>query len=411
MKAVLLMFCFFSLVACSDKPKVSSGDEASAPLPVDSSLSSLFPYEFGFDALAYMSCEKKTGGTPHPPGTFFTFKLGAYNPGAGLKISSEVVDKIKDQDFFQQVNSFNSAFNKNGADKSNWTLQLGLRGSDFSSFANLLPVSSVAQGAGFDYNVFLYNSYGEEGVLTQLLNLSKLSNPHLRYQGGVLDSLNPYRYFEQSLGEVGLSTDKLIKVNNNEYRLSVFYTYLKVFKNHSAEVAESFRGRSFKLNFDTIGGVNDIRKLANLTEYKVNSSEVVQDSSNWQCDSYQIMRDQDRGLCDTLGSEAGQSAQPVLKQAMENIWGATGFWKFNHSKKCAVYQLSETVTDNLTRKGYNVCYDESKLLNSENANPQEPGRNIAYQGLLAPPSGQVFCDSTNPSASPHCPHFLSACWR
>lgn len=422
MKLVLLFFCVFYLAACSDKPKNSTAEQSSTPLP-DADLSSIFPYEFKFDTLAYMSCAKQTGQVLHPHGTFFTFKIGAYNEGSGLRLSSGLADRIRGQNFFQRFNSFQSSYDKDRFDKSQWTLQLALRSSNFSNFSDILPVSANFPVINSDYNIFLYNNYGAEEILTQLLNLPNLVDhslrPYLRYEKGVpaAVSLNPRRYFEQILrpadlqASLGLPGSKLEQLNSNEYRLSTFYTYHENFsrnENAARVTAEGFKGRSFQLSFAAVGeGSEDMRKLSSVTEHTVDDSNIVLDSANWQCDSYQVVRDKDRALCDTLSTTADQSDTP-LKKAMENVWGATGFWKFNHAKKCAVYQLSEAITDSLTRRAYNVCYDENSLLLSEN--PPQPGQDIAYQSPLVTGTS-VSCDSTNPAESLACPHFLSACWR
>lgn len=451
MKIFFLFFCFCLFIGCSNSPKGSTGDEVRTPAS-SLDLRSIFPYEFKFDTIAYMSCSHRATDSSSNRGAFFAFKVGAYKPGAGLKLSSDFLEATSEQSFFSKKNSFQSAYAADANGKAGFSLQLALRGSRPADLGVLRSVGSGAQPKTDDYNIFLYSPYGAERILTQLLNLSsEPDDPYLRYQAGVTDRLitstgfNSYRYFEQILegddasvasnGTRSSAAETIVKLNNNEFRLSALYTYQSRYNlEASSHLLAEHRGRSFQLGFDS----ND-RELSRVGEYIVKTSNVAEDNSaTWQCDSYQVVRDEHRHLCKTAKTAAndpGLSSNLPLKEAMENIWGSTGFWKFNHTQKCAVYQLDESIKTRPMRLGNNVCYDEVALLALENDHfstiPPDPmvmGYKIAYKVVNkvgstdkifpgTPPQSDKTtfvegdtCDSSDPKL-PSCPHLLSACWR
>ncbi|MBE8221345.1 MAG: hypothetical protein HAW60_01290 [Bdellovibrionales bacterium] len=426
MKAILILIYFLFIFGCKDDPKEITTDNPSSP-PANLDLSSTVPYEFKFDTIAYMSCKQNAGrvvlngkeyGVTPPKGTFFTFKVGAYNKESGLKLSQEFLNRTKTTDktakeqFFWRKSIFKSSYSKNY--KQLWTLQLGMRGNDSETFRNLLQRSAISV-LGLDYDFFITDYYGSESMLTQLLNLhNKKNDKYFRYNrpapvssGDSTPKLGSYRYFEQSIGLVGFSKSEIEKTIENKFNLSTFYTYYENYKNRSSDLLlnSEARGKSFKLSF------SNPRKLNSITEYNVNNDIELAAGASWRCDSYYVIRDQDKNknkpgagcIPDDLPSNPTD-----LQKTMENVWGSTGFWKFNHANKCAVYQLEEfeastpKETDRLKRN-MGICYDDVALHALETGTPEKPGGHVAYSN-----DGED-CGPSDGTSS--CPHYLSACWK
>ncbi|MBE8163505.1 MAG: hypothetical protein HAW63_05930 [Bdellovibrionaceae bacterium] len=421
MKIIFVFFCLWLLSGCKDSPKkggVTDGSVPSSPI-VNANLTAN-PYEFVFDTIAYMSCSNPAGGSQYPRGTFFTFKVGAYNPGAGLKLSSDFLKATAYSDltaakrFFRRENSFNASYSRSG--EAQWSIQLSVRGSDpnssnTNSLNQIWPVEGGVAARGTDYHVLFPNrQYGSFQVLTQLLNLAefKKDDPYLRYAKGNSGLNNSY--FEQSLGRRGLSFlgasfDAINELHTNRRRLTALYAATAPNNPIPIKASGNGTGRSFALSFNAVGeeSPQDRRKLVRVTEYRVKNAVGTKESSvGWSCGSYQVMRHKDRARCATSSGGSTISSEPskLLERAMENVWGSTGFWKFDHDKKCAVFQLNTKASSTENRTTHNVCYDEVALADRTN-------KEVAYQ---PPVDNSSPCDSSS-SSSPYCPHFLSACWR
>lgn len=389
----IIFLCLF-LVACSSRPKNSaSGGTVLVPGLDPNKLTGVFPYEFKVDTIAYMSCDKRPSGSSRE--SFFTFKVGAYKPGAGLKLSQAFTEAVQDQKFFQKKQYFDSAYKGNQTD---WTLQLSLRNSN----DDRPIVDAKSNQWKSNFSAFFNGGYGKDRLLKQLLNQStNTTDPYLRYQKKSNQSTGEpdfYRYFQQSIGTdaLWLKGDTITKINNNEAQLVLAYTTSLDFKNNRPSIkTENLKRFQLTISAPSSNAPTDYRKLAAITE---------QGSSNqWVCGSYQIARDIDRQSCmdnNNNNKFISSAINNNLKIAVENVWGSSGFWKFNHNKKCAVYQLSETISGD-ARIQKNICYQDVALYNTQ------PRQQIEYRGSC---DSRSLLNGIEPGGVPYCPHLLSTCW-
>ena len=110
--------------------------------------SSVFPYEVGFDQVAYLSCSEQGNIQSDGEGTFFTFRVGSYR-NMGIRITQEYrdqIEKITEQNIINALNEsqMGSGLNLQFAIRSLDNLQTiyvdqkngseGIEGSDYQNF-------------------------------------------------------------------------------------------------------------------------------------------------------------------------------------------------------------------------------------------------------------------------------------
>ena len=110
--------------------------------------SDIFPYEMGFDQLAYLSCSEQEDVAGDGDGTFFTFRMGSYRD-MGIRITDEFrdsIEKLTDENIISalQENLSSSGLRLQFAIRTLDNLQSmyvngdngaeGLEGSDFQTF-------------------------------------------------------------------------------------------------------------------------------------------------------------------------------------------------------------------------------------------------------------------------------------
>lgn len=135
--------------------------------------SPVFPYEAGFDQIAYLSCSEQEGIAND--GTFFTFRVGAYDQ-LGLRINQSYRDSIKKVNDENVVQALQQSLNSSGT-----SLQLAIRTTDNLQLMYVDSDNGEEGADGFDYDNF-FPTLGDE----YLTNLLWYMNPqdYLRYYAG-----------------------------------------------------------------------------------------------------------------------------------------------------------------------------------------------------------------------------------
>ena len=147
-----------------------------------------FAYDVKMDTFAYMSCNTEISN--YEPRAIFTFRVGAYEDGSGLRLNDEFVESTKNYTEQARAESLFRSPTNSGA-----ILQLAIRNSSVDYQQILLNASGAVQ-LGKDVENYLNSStLDSPGIATPLLNLEE--GKRLRYFSGTpgLDG----RFLEQSL--------------------------------------------------------------------------------------------------------------------------------------------------------------------------------------------------------------------
>lgn len=185
-KVIFLTGAIFSLVLifqnCAEPLELSETDQStfSDNLP--------FAYDVKMDTFAYMSCN--TESTAFEPRSIFTFRVGAYEEGAGLKLTDEFLKSTKNYTAQARKEALYRSPTNSSA-----ILQLAVRNSSVD-YQQILLNSSGAVQLGKDIENYLNSAtLDSPGVSANLLALEE--NKRIRYFTGTpgLDG----RFLEQSL--------------------------------------------------------------------------------------------------------------------------------------------------------------------------------------------------------------------
>lgn len=173
-----------------------------------------FAYDVKMDTFAYMSCNTEVSS--FEPRAVFTFRVGAYESGSGLRLSDDFVDSTKNYSEQARAESLFRSPTNSGA-----ILQLAIRNSSVD-YQQILLNSSGAVQLGKDVENYLNGAtLDSPGIATPLLALEE--GKRLRYFSGTpgLDG----RFLEQSLrfnSVLKSVTDKMLGSTGS--RVTLAYT-------------------------------------------------------------------------------------------------------------------------------------------------------------------------------------------
>ncbi len=387
--------------------------------PLASSVSHAF--EFQADTIAYMSCD--AGNTTD--NSLFTFKVGAYNQGSGVKLTDSYIESLGNSRDSDRIDALvNSPANQDAL------LQLSVRNP--TNLTQTYGLGGFNEGTDFDN--FFYN-LTTQNIVEELYSLERDDRLNYFNQGvagvpgiapeGIIrfnSSYNAARDLREQLGG-GLQLilgygDELIPENN---------TFIKGLDDGSP------RGRSFNINFGIGRGMTitpgsnqasftstfrgeATKVLSFVTEQDLETNQTI--SGNWDCPErlrFVIARPSSEGdtniscginpldinkgfIQDSASSPTSHPTNPFQNyfsqeeyQAVRAVLPANQ-WTVDLGRRCVVPKDPESA---------DRCYGEGGF--DPNVNPDG---NINY--YATDDSGRCGSGSTNTAG---CPHYVSICVR
>ncbi len=351
-----------------------------------------FAYDIKMDTFAYMSCNTEISN--YEPRAIFTFRVGAYEDGSGLRLNDEFVESTKNYTEQARAESLFRSPTNSGA-----ILQLAIRNSSVD-YQQILLNSSGAVQLGKDIENYLNGAtLDSPGVATPLLGLEE--DKRIRYFSGTpgLDG----RFLEQSLRfntVLKSVTDKM--VGSTSSRVTLAYTQDNNPLNYyvrgpdKSNLARSIYGVEFRPTFAPPTRISDKTTIATAQDRNriLQSLGVVnvedkntQAETMWSCPPeyrYVIVRPEDAAASATLcplddwtydNPPAGREREWEILRRVVRIED----YYVNMKKRCIVPKDSA-----------NHCYPS-----------ESTGVKIRYNGITCndDPENDVF----------QCPNFVSVC--
>lgn len=369
LQSSLFVFLFVILITfqnCSGQPEEVTDAQLS------STAGSLpFAFDAKVDHVSYMSCSNMPA---HDPNAFFSFKVGAYETGAGLKLNDAFWSATTALNDTQKVDVLGQSPINGGAN-----MQLSIRNN--SDLQQYYSVPSSISFANF------MTSLSDPAIASVLVGQARTARSHTF--SGLAPSLQKMESRISFTGAETYAQDVRNALQANAGALAI--TFNQPSQNSTSALAPTNNsstnvfGSGFALQFRLPTGYfsGPARTLASVAERDLSNNQAV--SGTWDCSQnfvFKIVRQSDLGVritCNALnlsGEPTPQNAtQTEMYQVMRRVLPASS-WALDLVNKCAV-----------PRTGVNgLCYgaDPSNVLN------------VQYNAGTSCSGGT-------------CPHFVSVC--
>lgn len=380
----VLMGGLFVFQNCADPLNLATQDQAS----VNDTLP--FPYQVQMDTLSYMSCSGVTAG--YDPRAVYTFRLGAYSSNKGIGLSPQYQSSVSTLTPAQISQALQSSLSNQGSQ-----LELAIRlGNDYQT--QILTANQGNSVLNNDYGLYL----GPMNSQTIADRISQLPpNKMLNYVAGIpgLDG----RLLESSLRFLGSETlassvrSNLMGNNGAPAILALTYTQnlTDPISSRSPTSTRNDRayGIGYQLAFRAPNGFSSAanRVLNSVTEIDLTTNQASgANLSGWSCvDTLVVARNPNdctlTGQDDSTGIVNAPLVAPLLNAPrlarIRNVLRAED-WYVDSAHSCVLPKNSSL-----------NCY--GNISSSDT-------RGVAYSGA---------CSEDPSSGLPHCPHYVSICYR
>jgi len=366
-----------------------------------------FAYVATADTISYMSCSRMP--TTLDTSAYFSLRVGAYNAGAGLSLTSG----------FQQATQYYSPVNRGQAlsqstANSGATLQLSVR--QLGNYQNVLSGAGSAVAPGLDTGPFL----SELDTNPMASQLGSLINGAFNnyFQGSFLNFTGGTGLMQSSLIFMESETATLSvrqHLNNRQAILALTFTESAASGDTSARApagasdANVVYGTGYLLQFSAPPAypgwaTSDQRVLSSVTEMDLGGGTLPQPAHSWTCsasDQYKIVIPTDVFPTSTGSNfvclkqpdpqlSSLSAADQARLTAIRNVLPVSS-WYVDLANHCVVPKNSAALTS---------CYgDRSQIL--QNGVPV----NIEYT------SGSCTAFDQSTQVIGNCPHWVSVCTR
>lgn len=373
-----------------------------------------FAYEAAFDQVAYMSCAEQKD-IPNDEGVFFTFRMGAYRAGSGLRLTPSFFDyakKFNDKEKVQLLSS--SSLNAN----SRLMFSIRRRGDYQSMYINQSGAAGGTPEIDYSYE---FGVLGTESMSASLIQLP--SQEYMRNWAGagidrdaIMEGTLTFndsetlaanlRQFMQREGAIVLGYSE---VHDYHLRGPVSTTTgIATGEVYGTGASVAFKQPSPSLYFQNVSGFTysgstlpnvPARLLRSITEVPVAGSSG-QVGGSWSCSdnmSYIIVRPQDAittangTLCKMQGDETYTNIDATTKAIVRKSL-KTGDWWIDWDNKCIVPKKFQNGS----------CYGK----NQTTSDPRQV--NYDFTAECSPDAEKKRADGSTIKV---CPHFASICIR
>ncbi len=346
---------------CSESIPMAKKVSASSELPGLSGPA--FPFELKVDHVAYMTCI----GLPQnfDRGTFFTFKVGAYNSNSGVTLSSQWVSEAnqKRMSEIEAINSLEAEQLSQGA-----TVQFAVRNK-----ANLVyDYVHMTDGNNLTDSVpIVWGPLSNYSLAQSLVRLNVLAGEHLnRWQGVPFEAAVHFNSLSAS-NEAEVRTH----ANDRTGYLSLTFSSLKTSLAEAARSPAEFvdtssdsslkgvfgsgLGLSFQAPEGSIGS-SASRVMSSVSEFNLLSKPAKATGHGWICPTANQFKIVPRALWQAAGcADPASDLSPRSPQAAaaliaaENILGPNGSqWFIDTNNHCVIQNYDQAGT----------CYPNSGLI-------------------------------------------------
>lgn len=407
------------------KPSVNTGNVGSIP----------FAFDYSPDIISYMSCaQNETGGAGHLDNRFYSFKVGSYLDGSGLRLRQEFIDYMTNNFTYKDVldpQSIRDALTS-GTENKGTFIQLSVRESTplATGVFYLGNVQSPPLYQAFNVMPSPWLNLSTDEFLPQLLDL--FDDPTLSLTSLGTSQIQTYplettiSYFMSQSGlykELGAKDlrEYLMdtSTNINKFLTVSFSIDTKVNSNiadwyvaRSAPSSQStnnlIRGNGFKLTFAADGSSRGAVKRASLSaieELNLSETQAPAVPLNWDCNNtdYSLMivsprdaiKTDPASLCKAPDLTSGSYAPYLdLHNSIRKVLPESKWAILNVQDKCVV-PIDLSVYNAPATPIYSLlpdCYGERDTYQ------------VAYQLSTS-------CQEGVPMGGYVCPNFVSFCFK
>lgn len=263
-----------------------------------------FAYVATADTISYMSCTRMPSSVD--TNAYYTFRVGAYNAGAGLTLTSSFLQATSGYNAVARATALAQSTQNSGA-----TLQLAVR--QLGAYQNVLSGAGSAIAPGLDTGAFLME-LDSNPIASQLgaLSLGQWQNyfqgNSLLYQNGSGLMQSSLMFMESETASLSVRTN----LQNRKALLSMTFTETAgagdtSARSPSSATSASVYGTGFLLTFSNPYGwaVSDQRVLSSVSEIDMGGGTLTQ-AHGWTCPAslqYKIVQPSDLYLASSTGSQ------------------------------------------------------------------------------------------------------------
>jgi hypothetical protein len=356
-----------------------------------------FAYVATADTISYMSCTRMP--TAVDTAAYYTFRVGAYNAGAGLSLTSSFLQATSGYNAVARAEVLSQSTQNSGA-----TLQLAVR--QLGAYQNVLSGAGSAIAPGLDTGAYLME-LDSNPIASQLgaLTLGQWQNHFagnsLSYHGGTGLMESSLLFMESETASLSVRTN----LQNRQALLALTFTETAgagdtSARSPSSATSASVYGTGYLVTFSNPSGWanSDQRVLSSVAEIDMGGNTLTQ-MHGWSCPAalqYKIVQPSDLYLANSTGSQYNcvQGPDPDTSSmdattlqyynALRNVL-PVGDWYIDMAHHCLVPKTQAALTS---------CYGDRTGL-----------ANVDYT------SGSCTAFNQSTGAIGTCAHWVSVCLR